>query len=560
MNIYDHGYLRLRFYHLLSISLSAVALTLLGMQTCGQVNSKKNVGLENSETTLLNSFYASGQIQEIHLSMEPAQLDRLKHALPERIYVPATFRWRNVTLAHVGIRYKGNSSSHPDQKHKRSFLIKFNEFEKGQRFLGLRRVALDNGVQFGSLFSECLITDILRDQGIHASRSNYAKLLLNGNYLGIYVNVERLDQSFLKHHFSTQEGLLYKVDLGGRGSNLQFIGKDTALYADTFEAKSDQAENGRISLVDFIQMINQLPEHQFETLIEESMEWEAFLRTTATMLFSGAFDQLTGWNPHNYYLYFQPESRQWHYLPWDLDVGFADKAFGKIPVIDGWHAAWPVPGGPPRPLLERIVRHPEILKRYRELADEILEEYFRPEVLISKLDALYALIREDLSKDSFPHRRITNPSDTSYDDIVDSIKAFIQRRYETARVQLDHPGVRPDPPEVPRQPQEQPRPGTRKDGVPTGLRIDSVSASGVSLAWTDNATGEVGHIVQRSSGEQEKHFANLIGQPGDHIQFAEDFHVRSGQTFSYRVYALFAAPLGPEGTVPSEVVTVTIPR
>ena len=62
-------------------------------------------------------------------------------ALPERIYVPGTFRWGDVKLKNVGIRYKGNSSSRPKQRHKRSFLIKVNEFEKGTRFLGLRRIA-----------------------------------------------------------------------------------------------------------------------------------------------------------------------------------------------------------------------------------------------------------------------------------------------------------------------------------------------------------------------------------------------------------------------------------
>ena len=48
------------------------------------------------------------------------------------------------------------SSSGPDSSHKRAFLIAFSEFQKGQRFLGLRHVALDNGIQFGSLFSERL--------------------------------------------------------------------------------------------------------------------------------------------------------------------------------------------------------------------------------------------------------------------------------------------------------------------------------------------------------------------------------------------------------------------
>ena len=39
-----------------------------------------------------------------------------------------------------------------------------------------------------------------------------------------------------------------------------------------------------------------------------------FLRTTAVLLLSGAFDQLTGWNPHNYYLYYDGKHERWRSL------------------------------------------------------------------------------------------------------------------------------------------------------------------------------------------------------------------------------------------------------
>jgi spore coat protein CotH len=85
-------------------------------------------------------FFDPDVIQTIQLEIDAADLQRLNDALPERIYVPAKFRWRDKVLERVGLRYKGNSSSHPDPRHKRSFLIKFNEYVKGQRFLGLRRL------------------------------------------------------------------------------------------------------------------------------------------------------------------------------------------------------------------------------------------------------------------------------------------------------------------------------------------------------------------------------------------------------------------------------------
>lgn len=91
------------------------------------------------------------------------------------------------------------------------------------------------------------------------------------------------------------------------------------------------------------------------------------------MLLAGAFDQYTAWGPHNYCLYLNPSDRRWAYIPWDLDVGFADHAFGRIPVLKSWHAAWPatVPG---RPLMERLISDPVLLEHYRDLARAILEK------------------------------------------------------------------------------------------------------------------------------------------------------------------------------------------
>jgi hypothetical protein len=118
-----------------------------------------------------DEFYDPRSVQTIYLEITPENLARLKGALPKRITVPGTFRWKDKTFENVGIRYKGNSSSHPNAGHKRSFLISFSEFATDRCFAGLRSVALDNGIQFGSLFSEPLITDALRALGVCPMRS-----------------------------------------------------------------------------------------------------------------------------------------------------------------------------------------------------------------------------------------------------------------------------------------------------------------------------------------------------------------------------------------------------
>ncbi len=508
------------------------------------------------------AFYRPDQIQVIHLQVGESDLRKMIASLPRRIYVPAAFQWGDQRIENVGVRFKGNSSSNPRQKHKRSFLIKFAEFEKERTFLGLQRVALDNGVQFGSLFSEQLITGVLRDLNLKAPRCNFAKLYLNGAYQGVYTNVERIDSVFIKNNFSHHDGALYKNDVGGVGASLGPIPSaedPRARTALAFEPKSPSARKDARDVRELIARINQTPADEFAEVMEKSIDLDAFLQTMAVMLFSGAFDQLTGVGPHNYYLYRDPMDERWHYLPWDLDVGFADNAFGRLPIISGWNAAWPLIGNSPSPLVERIVEDPQLLARYRRLADSILEEYFHPKVMLPKIDALHQRIQDDLADDPFPHQRVTNRDDRDYDSIIASIKSFVRQRYETARSQLDNPGTRPQNANSNGSKRKDPQPGPPSPDAPTGLRIGSSSASSVTLQWIDNAKGEAAHIVQRAEGEAGQAFRNRIGTPGADIATLTDRGLAPGQVYRYRVYAVRPSPTGPLGTGVSNTITVRLP-
>lgn len=503
-------------------------------------------------------FFDPSVVQTIHMEIGAEDLDRMRSALPRRISVPGTFRWNDGAAERVSIRYKGNSSSPRDWPFKRSYLISFGDSDSGGRFLGLRHVALDNGIQFGGLFSEALVTGILRGVGVKASRCNHARLYLNGKQAGLYVNVERIDRSFLARHFASDRGLLFKVDEGGPGADLGFIGDDPAAYRETFELHAGDEAEAYGALVELVRAVND-PAITV-TGLERWLDVDAFLKTTAVMLLAGAFDQYTGWSPHNYYLYRDPSDGRWTYIPWDLDVGFADQAFGRIPVLEGWHAAWPVPV-PGRALMERVVSDPVMLARYRRHARTILEEWFRPEVLVPRLRGLYDRIRPALEDDPHPLRRATVPSDTGIGDVLASMERFIRARYALAREQLESPGERPVPRPMPAEPEHRgPAPGPASGDAPTRLRAVRVSVDRVELEWVDNAEGEVACVVQRCVGGDCGDFMNAIGQGGGDITTAVDRQVEPGRTYRYRVYAVFPGPRGPRGSGVSNIVTVTVPE
>ncbi len=401
---------------------------------------------QNRDVSPSAAFYEPQVVQEIRLDIASEHRKKMHDALPKTVYVPATFRWRDLTVENVAVRFKGNSSSQPNQKHKRSYLVRFDKYNKAARFLGLQRISFDNGVQFGSLFSEVIITDILRREGVTTHRCNLAKIILNGEFHGVFVNVERIDDTFLSSRFQNADGPLYKVDLGGPGCDLRFIGNEPTAYQQAFEAKNDAATNRREELVDLIRLINHSDQPTFQQQFAQHFNVDDFIKTTSVMLLAGAFDQLTGWNAHNYYLYLDPSTGHWTYLPWDLDVGFCETAFGRIHVLRDWNATWPVPiTGNGSPLLERIISQPELLKRYRNTTERILNAHFEPEKLCAQIDQKYALISNDLKKDPFPHRRVTVPTDRNYDDVVASLKEFVRKRFTSAQEQLQNPGPRPKP-------------------------------------------------------------------------------------------------------------------
>jgi hypothetical protein len=310
-------------------------------------------------------------------------------------------------------------------------------------------------------------------------------------------------------------------------------------------------------LVEFIRALN--PPAGGRAELGEFLDVEGFIKTTAVLLLAGAFDQYTGWGPHNYYLYRDPADLRWCYIPWDLDVGFADRAFGRVPVLEGWHAAWPAPV-PDRPLMEWLVSDPVLLERYRQQARAILEQWFRPDVLIPRLRGLHAQIRPALQEDPYPPRRATVPSDSGMDDVLASLERFMRDRYALARAQLDTPGDRPTPAPMPPEPDHGgPRPGTPSTDAPSDLRAESVTRAGVELRWVDHADGEVAYVVQRCTGAECTAFVNAIGQGGQNVTTALDRQVQPGMTYRYRVYAVLPTPQGPRGTGVSNVETVTIP-
>ena len=502
------------------------------------------------------AFYDEAVVQDVRLTIAQTDALAMLAALPERIDVHGTLRWGEIVVPDVAVRFKGNSSAMSGDW-KRGYVIDTDTYVDGQRFLGLEHMAFDNGIQFGGLWSEVLVNRLLRAEGVVATRANHARLTVNGEAMGVFVNVERIDKKFLKKHFAENDGNLYKCNLGGPGDNLVDQGDDPLAYATAFEVKTNDLTADWTDVAALARFLRDEPDETFAAALAARFDLDSFLTTTALLAIVGAFDQYTGFNPHNYYLYFDPTTGRATYLAHDLDVAFADNAFGTVPVIDGWNVAWPVPRTP-RPLLERILRDDTLRARYQAQAQRLLDGPLAPAVLDAALDELYARIGEELPDDPSHGIRVTVPTDTDAAGVIASMKAFIKTRTARALADLANPPTEPPSPVfVGAPPDRGPTPGDLVDGAPTHL-VGEVVDGTVSLSW-DVAPAAAASIVQRCTGLGCDTFVNHIGLPIDQGHAVIDTAVTSGTTYRYRVYALGPTRRGGAGTIPTAPIDVVLP-
>ena len=282
------------------------------------------------QTLIAQDIYSINTITEIKLVFAEKNwhdiLDSLKRAGEEERLIG------NVTIngkkyEKIGVRYKGNSSfkSVSDDGHsKLPFNIKINEVNKKQVLTGgYSTLKLSNAFRDPSFIREVLAYEIARKY-MSAPKANFAKVFVNDQYLGIYNNIESIDDTFLKKHFGEDRGVLVKCDpdwtveqapgcADSDKSSLMYIGEDSTCYARFYEMKD---KNGWKNFIQFTKTLNQEPEKIPAQLDIDQTLWMLAFNNVVVNL-----DSYTGLLCHNYYLY-RDTMGVYHPLVWDMNMAF----------------------------------------------------------------------------------------------------------------------------------------------------------------------------------------------------------------------------------------------
>jgi hypothetical protein len=156
------------------------------------------------------------QVLDLHLEIDPADWDAVRHdsnfddeghSNTER---PAQFRCGDEGPFSVLVRRKRLLALPSEQDPRKvSLKIDFDDRVPEEEWHGHRKLSLENG-QGGSLIAEGIAWQLMQRAGVIAGSASWVRLHVNGAPAGVFLRVEQIDKSYLRHHLDEDEGFLYK--------------------------------------------------------------------------------------------------------------------------------------------------------------------------------------------------------------------------------------------------------------------------------------------------------------------------------------------------------------
>ncbi|MFO0756512.1 MAG: CotH kinase family protein [Byssovorax sp.] len=341
-------------------------------------------------------LYDQDKLPSFELTFTPQELAGLDADCGAGVqsYRPVKLTYEGETVDAM-VRMKGNWSWNCQKK---QFIVSFNEQNPQGRFHGLRKLVFDAPWYDRTLLHERMSHPFFKKLGLPYSCANNAKVTINGQYYGVYANLERLDKEYLQRNFVEDDGNLYQ---GGAELKTNLDINDTSdIQALNAAATVDQID----ALMD---------------LDEAVAEWSA-----EAML--PAMDNYWAGVEINYYIYHHP-SRGFVYLPYDMDIVFGDSAMPNGDLI------WPDtvnadpikyqhPGWLKEPLMKKVLADPFWCGRFVQELVKARAAYV-PAEMAATVDLWNAQIAQAVSDDT--HKTF---STADHDAAVTSLKSFFAAR------------------------------------------------------------------------------------------------------------------------------------
>ncbi len=337
--------------------------------------------------------FDDAHITEVALAIDDADLERILADPFSREYVPATLTYGGHVVEEVGVRLKGNLQVNfwvVNGGYKFAFKIDVDRFVEDQEFMGLTKLNLHCAVNDPSFLRENAAYHLLREAGIPASRASYVHLTVNGIDHGVYNVVEQVDRRWLADRFDDDGGNLYKpLD----GSFLEYLGDDPADYdLESYNLQTNTEDPDHARLLELIRVLGHPDEPGFPEDIEALFDVDGFLRFLALNTFILNLDSYAEIG-HNYYLYDDPGSGRFVFIPWDMSEAFGNFAcWPEEELMMGLDVHHPM-CAEERPLISNLLGVQRFRDAYLAHLEQLMGEgVLEHDALVARLEQSHAFV------------------------------------------------------------------------------------------------------------------------------------------------------------------------
>jgi spore coat protein CotH len=356
-----------------------------------------------------DDLYAPDALQEIHLTINRLDLERLQETYKENTFYSANFQWGDVKVRNVGVRSRGSfsrSSSKPGLQ------VEFDYYVGAQRFLGLRTLVLDNMWQDPSMIHERLSMAFFARMGEAAPRVTFCRLYINDTYFGLYAVVEAVNKDFLGRTRENNDG--YVFEYKHRGAYFfGDLGEELEPYKAIFEPRTHHLDPDAVlygPIRDLVHEINAPEDSVWRERVEQRIDLTQFVTHVAIETYLAEADGIIGGSGMaNFYLARDTPSGQHRIIPWDKDLTFSDVEFPIFLRADQ------------NVLLQRALRIEDLRKKYLDVLEACVES--ARDWLLPEINRLTDLIADARAED--PRRPY---SDEAFSDAIDGLKRFARVR------------------------------------------------------------------------------------------------------------------------------------
>lgn len=404
------------------------------------------------------AFFDDTAVREIRLYFDDSNwyntLFQAHSSNPEDPYFPARFQYGDTVIDKIGARFKGNASFRRGGI-KKSFKLDFNLYDENGKFLGLKKLNLNNGDLQPDFLREKLFLDFA-GKYIAAMRAVHVRLYVNDVYYGLYIAVEQPDKTMMESRFGDDEdGNLFES--GESNATMAYLGADPAAYQRVYELKTNEENNDYSGLIQFLDILNNTPAADLEAKLSTIADVDNLLYGIALNILFVNLDSYAG-SGAEYFLYQRTSDRRFIHIHWDLNESFGTTGDGspRITTPATLEAFWlpgssTATGGRPggggannaRPLMEKLWAVDSFKRTYLRMLARMMREGFDETTYTARVKQLADLIRPHVIED--PNKLFTAAQfETALNSTVNSgqtpllgVMQFVKDRRAYLRPWLD---------------------------------------------------------------------------------------------------------------------------